>query len=465
MAATFYEAYFVVDNKNVNVETSGTPWDLRFGSVSSNFPAEYRIDSQGHVSLDDMEIADYANWGEQSRVEIARFANSAGNQITFVVGSSSDNAAFGTCTMGDGHTSMPLEEFVFNVNRGAASKLFPLSKQGGSVQLTPTWNGYLRLMGPGPSTVQNETFAFSVKIKKKTEGYSLSWPLYARITATQEMGYVSVTRNANITMSPYEFSGATYDYKVYKTVDGVQTYLGNMGSATTKAFPLSPGDYGKEVLISVVGTASWFDGKGYAETAEAKTYTFSAVEPTVGWSQGAELVFTSNYPDMYSIQKTYAVGDMVRYSGTYYRCITAINTPEQWHYSKWEQVDLTITANVALNGDAVAVGGSGTMLYTLSLNGNVVPPADTASKTWTTVIANPGSANLFSLRAALTVHGTTYYSSVPLTFDPKLSSPSLAYYDGTKWVPCNVYRYDGQQWVLCNAYVYDGQKWVEGASL
>lgn len=51
--------------------------------------------------------------------------------------------------------------------------------------------------------------------------------------------------------------------------------------------------------------------------------------------------------------------------------------------------------------------------------------------------------------------GTYTYSYVaPVT------AKTIAYYNGSSWVNCEVYYYNGSSWVLCEPHYYDGTKWV-----
>lgn len=58
-----------------------------------------------------------------------------------------------------------------------------------------------------------------------------------------------------------------------------------------------------------------------------------------------------NFADNYSNSSTYEVGDYVNYSGTLFKCRTAITTPESWNSSHWQSVNVTDelgTAGVSL---------------------------------------------------------------------------------------------------------------------
>ena len=48
----------------------------------------------------------------------------------------------------------------------------------------------------------------------------------------------------------------------------------------------------------------------------------------------------TNLGDTYSAAATYAVGDYCIYNNALYKCITAINTPEEWDATKWELVQI-----------------------------------------------------------------------------------------------------------------------------
>ena len=49
----------------------------------------------------------------------------------------------------------------------------------------------------------------------------------------------------------------------------------------------------------------------------------------------------TNLGDAYSAAATYAVGDYCIYNNTLYKCITAINTPEEWDATKWESAQVS----------------------------------------------------------------------------------------------------------------------------
>ena len=48
----------------------------------------------------------------------------------------------------------------------------------------------------------------------------------------------------------------------------------------------------------------------------------------------------------------------------------------------------------------------------------------------------------------------TYAYVAPVT------AKTIAYYNGSTWVNCEVYYYNGSSWVLCEPHYYDGTKWV-----
>lgn len=68
--------------------------------------------------------------------------------------------------------------------------------------------------------------------------------------------------------------------------------------------------------------------------------------------------------DEFSASSTYEVGDVVRYDGAFYKCITAISTAGAWDSTKWEQLQLD---NIG--------GGGGTQLYqhSFTINGTSKP--------------------------------------------------------------------------------------------
>ena len=47
----------------------------------------------------------------------------------------------------------------------------------------------------------------------------------------------------------------------------------------------------------------------------------------------------------FSTTSTYAVNDIVKYSGAFYKCITVISTAGDWDSTKWEAMDLSKKEN------------------------------------------------------------------------------------------------------------------------
>lgn len=52
-----------------------------------------------------------------------------------------------------------------------------------------------------------------------------------------------------------------------------------------------------------------------------------------------------------------------------------------------------------------------------------------------------------------------YAASITVEYEEE-TSHTVAYYNGTEWVQCEVYYYDGTNWILADPYYYDGTDWI-----
>lgn len=112
---------------------------------------------------------------------------------------------------------------------------------------------------------------------------------------------------------------------------------------------------------------------------------------------------------------------------------------------------------------------TGTITYDVIVDGNVYKsglsaittliPADTfagwgAGTYVFTVKAKASSLSNTSQGTTLTKTSNAY------SYEYKSLVKTIAYYNGSKWVDCEVYYYNGSAWVKCEPYYYNGSKWV-----
>lgn len=76
-------------------------------------------------------------------------------------------------------------------------------------------------------------------------------------------------------------------------------------------------------------------GRTKLATSASSTATGTALTPAA--LNNFSLNMVSGYP-LYDAASTYAVGDMVRYSYSTYKCKTAITTAEAWNADHWDQL-------------------------------------------------------------------------------------------------------------------------------
>jgi len=69
--------------------------------------------------------------------------------------------------------------------------------------------------------------------------------------------------------------------------------------------------------------------------------TFVNLETGAKTVEGAINQALGNFANKYDATLTYAVNDCVLYAGTLYKCIVAIDTPEAWDSTHWEQIKAT----------------------------------------------------------------------------------------------------------------------------
>ena len=83
--------------------------------------------------------------------------------------------------------------------------------------------------------------------------------------------------------------------------------------------------------------------EGYEEipTPEVIEVLEEAFQDQIDDINGVIADIKDDISDVYSAAATYAVDDYCIYNNTLYKCITAINTPEEWDETKWESVKIS----------------------------------------------------------------------------------------------------------------------------
>ncbi len=121
-------------------------------------------------------------------------------------------------------------------------------------------------------------------------------------------------------------------------------------------------------VIAYTGTDT---PEGYEEipTPEVIEVLEEAFQDQIDDINGVIADIKDDISDEYSAAATYAVGDYCIYNNTLYKCITAINTPEEWDATKWESAQVSnvlrqlssslkvVNKNYSLSADSVDYWG------------------------------------------------------------------------------------------------------------
>lgn len=120
------------------------------------------------------------------------------------------------------------------------------------------------------------------------------------------------------------------------------------------------------IEVTQGGTTSLIHCEAYY-TQSSYEMSWPSDASAVSGSQDSQISAIQGFTDEYSPKKTYAVGDYAILSGSLYRCISAVTTPERFNASKWERVDLTTLDSNLTRLLMKPVGG--TIFYVHSDNG------------------------------------------------------------------------------------------------
>lgn len=148
----------------------------------------------------------------------------------------------------------------------------------------------------------------------------------------------------------FQIKGAKGDTGDASTVTSATWY---MESASGTTIP----ENGWSSIIPTVSQGNYLWTKTVLTFNDGNSSTFYSVARQGVDGEGQVDEVAANLADTFSDASTYAVGDLVLYNRTMYKCTTAISVPDAWDGNDWEQVNLTdvvddskpryFTANVA----------------------------------------------------------------------------------------------------------------------
>ena len=271
-------------------------------------------------------------------------------------------------------------------------------------------------------------------VSKFTSG---SFYLYAKLNNNGPSGYTSYMRAFSITINYSVPSlGTPGTPTITQNMDGTYTASwsaaaasGGSGNVTYRLFSVSDGSF-----INSASTSRTYTGTigEYNYKMEYKVYAYYS-----------------------GLTKTSSTGSKTFYPPSLTAPVLTGSPQDGVLILDWTDATLsyttgTITYDVLVDGNAYKSGLSA--ITTLI-------PADTfagwgAGTYVFTVKAKASSLSNTSQGTTLTKTSNAY------SYEYKSLVKTIAYYNGSKWVDCEVYYYNGSAWVKCEPYYYDGSKWV-----
>ena len=274
-------------------------------------------------------------------------------------------------------------------------------------------------------------------VSKFTSG---SFQLYAKVNNNGPSGYTSYMRAFSITIN-------------YSTPS-----LGNPGTPTITQN--TNGTY----------TAKWTAATASGGSGNVTYRLYSVSDGAFISSASTSLTYTGtigeyNYNCQYRVYAYY--GSLSSYSSTASKTfyppslstptLTATINADTSLKLTWTAATLSYTTgNVAYS---VYVGSN---VYSSGLAATTITVPAATFEGWGTgnyvfkVVATATSLSNTSQGSTLSKTSGTY----TYAYVAPVTAKTIAYYNGSTWVNCEVYYYNGSSWVLCEPHYYDGTKWV-----
>ena len=263
---------------------------------------------------------------------------------------------------------------------------------------------YAKVNNNGPSGYTSYMRAFSITINYSVP--SLGKPGTPTITQNMDGTYT-----ASWTAATASGGSGNVTYRLYSVSDGV--FLSS--ASTSRTYTATIGEYNYNCQFRVY--AYYSSLSSYSSTASKTFYPPSLSTPTL----------TATINDDTSLKLT------------------------------WTAATLSYTTgNVAYS---VYVGNN---LYSSGNSGTTITIPASAFESWGTgsyvfkVVATATSLSNTSQGSSLSKTSGTY----TYAYVAPVTAKTIAYYNGSSWVNCEVYYYNGSSWVLCEPHYYDGTKWV-----
>ena len=274
-------------------------------------------------------------------------------------------------------------------------------------------------------------------VSKFTSG---AFELYAKVNNNGPSGYTSYMRGFSITINYTTPS---------LTTPGTPTITQNNDGTYTAKWTAATGSGGSGNVTYRLYSVS--DGSFITSASTSLTYT--------------EAIGEYNYK--YEIRVYAYYGSLTTYSGigtaTFYPpCLSksslqgTVNDDQSlkllWTAAELSYTTGTIVYSVYVNDTLYTDGISG---RTLTISSSTFENWGTGLYTFKVIATATSLSNTSQGKTLSTTSGKYTYDYVA-----PVSVKTIAYYDGSKWVNCEVYYYDGSAWVKCEPYYYNGSSWV-----
>lgn len=142
-------------------------------------------------------------------------------------------------------------------------------------------------------------------------------------------------------------SASDYAEQAYLSSESASGYASNASSSATDASGFATNSAGHSQNSEAWakgtrgGTAVGSDDPAYHNNSKYFSEQASAIATAAAGSATAAAASVSSLAPAYSSSATYDVGDYVLYSGSLYRCTTAITTAEEWTASHWTSAKMS----------------------------------------------------------------------------------------------------------------------------
>lgn len=231
------------------------------------------------------------------------------------------------------------------------------------------WNGLTSVSESPEGAEANALYADDIKYLNliSNEDFKATIEAYTYPPEFEECdGTASLATGVTIGQQARKMFGLCYETTIGNDVDGneygrkLHLVYGCLAAPSEKSYETindSPDaiTFSWEINTTPVNVSS-IDGKKFKPTALLTIDSTKVDEAKL--AQLENILFGTDAPD-FSTSKTYAVGDYVTYSGTVYKCKTAITTAGAWDATKWDEcVDTSSATITAFSSTATYTVGS-----------------------------------------------------------------------------------------------------------